>query len=175
MTFTLAVFIFFCTGSNTRNLKCWEQFFVLANILSREKNVIKMYKMSKMSQGFKNQKSWYMFFGACDSMVAHTIMHITFCAPQIVVCAHMYADMYLVELQRNILEQKVNLRSIPLTMNPEPSLGIQTVFHRERNNIWVSCLPRTKQPDNFLSTVFESNEHGLYFPVFVDLRQKSCQ
>ena len=45
-----------------------------------------------------------MFFGACDSMVAHTIMHITFCAPQIVVCAHMYADMYLVELQRNILE-----------------------------------------------------------------------
>ena len=58
-------------------------------------------------------------------------------------------------------------------MNPEPSLGIQTVFHRERNNIWVSCQPRTKQPDNFLSTVLESNEHGLYFPVFVDRKAVS--
>ena len=35
---------------------------------------------------------------------------------------------------KNILEQKVNLRSIPLTINPEPSLGNQTVFYRERNN-----------------------------------------
>ena len=29
---------------------------------------------------------------------------------------------------RNILEQKVNVRSIPLTINPEPSMGIQTIF-----------------------------------------------
>ena len=29
---------------------------------------------------------------------------------------------------------KVNLRSVPLIINPEPSLGIQTVCYRERNN-----------------------------------------
>ena len=68
----------------------------------------------------------------------------------------------------------VNLRSIPLTINPEPSLGIQTSFHRERNNTQVSCLPRTKQPDNFPPTMFESNEHDRSFPVFVGLRQQGC-
>ena len=60
----------------------------------------------------------------------------------------------------------VSLRSIPLTINPEPSL----FFCRESNNRQVSCLPRTKQPDNFSSSVFESNEHGWSFPVFVGLR-----
>ena len=73
---------------------------------------------------------------------------------------------------RNILEWKINLRSISLTINPEPGLGIQAIFHRERNNRQVSCLPRTKQPDNFLATVFESNEHGWYSLVFVGLRQQ---
>ena len=63
---------------------------------------------------------------------------------------------------------------MPLTINPEPSLGTQTLFYRERNNMQVSCLPRTKQSDNFLSTMFESNEHGRLFPVFVDLRQRDC-
>ena len=72
-------------------------------------------------------------------------------------------------------KDKVNVRSIPLTINLESSLGIQTIFYRERNNRQVSCLPRTKQPDNFLSTMFESNEHGRLFPVFVDLRQQNCQ
>ena len=42
--------------------------------------------------------------------------------------------------------------------------------NRERNRR-VSCLPRTKQPDNFLSTKFESNGHGRSFPAFVGLRQ----
>ena len=51
--------------------------------------------------------------------------------------------------EKNILEQSINLRSIPLTINPEPSLGIQTIFYRERNNRQVSCLPITKQPHNF--------------------------
>ena len=68
-------------------------------------------------------------------------------------------------------KDKVNVRSIPLTINPEPSLAIQTLFYRERNNRWGSCLPRMKQPDNVLSTMFESNEHGRLFPVFVGLRQ----
>ena len=54
-------------------------------------------------------------------------------------------------------KDKVNVRSIPLTINPEPSLGIQTLFYRERNNRQVSCLSRTKQPDNFPLTMFESN------------------
>ena len=59
-------------------------------------------------------------------------------------------------------------------MNPEPILGIQTVFYRERNNRRVSDLPRTKQQDNSPSTVFESNEHGPSFPVFASLRQQGC-
>ena len=63
---------------------------------------------------------------------------------------------------------------MPLTINPEPSLGIQTVIYRERNNRRVSCLTRTKQPDNFPSSVFESNDHGRSFPVFVGLRQRGC-
>ena len=71
-------------------------------------------------------------------------------------------------------KDNVNIRSIPLTVNPEPSLGIQTLFHKERNNRQVSCLPRTNQPDNFPSTMFESNEYGRSFPVFVGLRQRGC-
>ena len=73
---------------------------------------------------------------------------------------------------RNISEQAVNSRSIPLTINPEPSLGIQTVFYKERHNERVFCLPRTKQPDNSPSTVFESNEHGRSLPVFASLKQR---
>ena len=69
-------------------------------------------------------------------------------------------------------KDKVNVRSVPLSINPEPSLGIQTLFHKERNNRQVSCLPRTNQPDNFPSTMFESNEYGHSFPVFVGLRQQ---
>ena len=72
-------------------------------------------------------------------------------------------------------KDKVNVKSIPLTINPEPSLDIQTLFYGKRNNRQVSCLPRTKQPDNFLSTMFESNEHGWSSPVFVSLRQRGCQ
>ena len=60
------------------------------------------------------------------------------------------------------------------TINPEPSLGIQALFYKGRNNRQVSCLPRTKKPDNFLSTMFGSNEHGQSFPVFVGLRQRGC-
>ena len=70
-------------------------------------------------------------------------------------------------------KDKVNVRSIALTTNPESSLGIQTLFHKERNNRQVSCLPRTNQPDNFLSTMFESNEYGRLFPVFVGLRREA--
>ena len=69
---------------------------------------------------------------------------------------------------------QINIRFTPLAMNPEPGLGIQTVFYRETDNRWVSCIPRTNQPDNFPSTVFESNEHGWSFPVFVGLRQRGC-
>ena len=64
--------------------------------------------------------------------------------------------------------------SLLLTINPEPSLGIQTVIYRERNNRQVFCLTRTKQLDNFPSSVFESSEHGWSFPVFVGLRQRDC-
>ena len=37
-------------------------------------------------------------------------------------------------------------------------------WNRNRNR-WVSCLPRTKQPDKYLSSVFESNEHDCSSPV----------
>ena len=87
-------------------------------------------------------------------MFAYTIVHLTFRAPQIVVCACVYANVYLVVhlLQRQkyfSVEGKLKVYS-----NPEPSLGIQTIFHREKNRR-VSCLPRTKQSDNLLSTVTE--------------------
>ena len=103
------------------------------------------------------------------------IGHLTFRALQIVVCARVYANVCLAMLLLNILGQKVNLRYISLTINPEPTLGIQTVFYGEINNRQVSCLPRTKQPDNFPSTMFKSNEHGWSFPWFVGLRQRGCQ
>ena len=132
-----------------------------------------------ISQGFKKQKSLYTFFWAPNNMFLYIIAHLTYSAPQIVVRARVYANVYLavhlLQRQRNILEWKVNLRSIPLTINPEPNLGIQTIFHRERNNRQVSCLPRTKQPGKFPSTVFDSSEHGRSFPVFAGLRQPSCQ
>ena len=60
--------------------------------------------------------------------------------------------------------------SMLLTINPEASLGIQTVIYRERNNSQVFCLTRTKQPDNCPSSMFESNEHGRSFPVFVGFK-----
>ena len=106
-------------------------------------------------------------------MFAYMIVHLTFRAPQIVFCAGVYANVYLaVHLLRRqkYLEQKVNLRSVPLTINSEPSLGIKTAFYRERNNRLVSCQPRTKKTHNFPSTVLESNEHGRSLQVFVGLK-----
>ena len=46
-------------------------------------------------QGFKNKKSWYMFFRAPNNMFVYTIMHLTFCTPRIVICAPVYANVYL--------------------------------------------------------------------------------
>ena len=49
----------------------------------------------------------------------------------------LYTNLYLAMhlLQRGkYFRAEVNLRSIHLTINPEPSLGIQTVSYRERNN-----------------------------------------
>ena len=90
-----------------------------------------------MQQGFKIQKSWYTFFRARNNIFAYTIVHLTFRAPQIVIRTCMYTTMYLAVhlLQRQkYFRAEVNLRSIPLTMNLEPSLGIQTVYYRERDN-----------------------------------------
>ena len=115
------------------------------------------------NQGFKNQKSWYTFFRAFHDMFAHTIMHLTFRAPQIVIRACVYANVYLnvhlLQIQKYFTEQKVNLRFIPLVINAEPSLGMQAKKET------TDGLRRTKQPDNFPSTVFESNEHGRSFPM----------
>ena len=110
-------------------------------------------------------------------MFAYMFVHLTFRAPQVVIWAHMctnvYLTVHLLERQKYFRE-KVNLRSIPLTIDPKPSFGIHTVFYRERNNRRVSCLPRIKQPDNFQPIVFESNKHGQFFSVFDGLRQQGC-
>ena len=92
---------------------------------------------------------WIHFQNIYTSTSQKTLLHALFC-------------LFL----RLLKAFSVSLRSIPLTINPEPSL----FFCSESNNRQVSCLPRTKQPDNFLSSVFESNEHGWSFPVFVGLR-----
>ena len=69
-----------------------------------------------------------MLFCAANNTFAYMIVHLTFRAPQILVCAHVYANVYLTFHLLPKLEWKVNLRFIPLTNNPETSLGIQTVF-----------------------------------------------
>ena len=64
--------------------------------------------------------------------------------------------------------------SIPLTINSEPSLGIQAVFIEEKQ-LQTSLLSKQNQePDNFLSTFFESIENSNFFPVFVGLKQQDC-
>ena len=109
------------------------------------------------AQGFKNQKPCYTFFCAPSNMFAYTIVHLKWsfmhkCTLMCIPPCIYYKD-------------KVNVRSIPLTINPKPSLGIQILFYGERNNRQVSCILRTKQPDNLLSTMFERNEHGGSFSV----------
>ena len=112
-------------------------------------------------QGFKNQTSSYTLFGAPSIMFAYTIVHPTFCVPQIVVCVRVSANVYLAVhlLQRqnqkvNFLEQNVNVWLIPLTINPGPSLHIHSVLQRTKQQV-------------FIYPIFESNEHGRSFPVFV--------
>ena len=56
------------------------------------------------------------------------MVHLTFCAPQIVVRGRVHANVYLA---LHLLQGKVNVRSLPPTINPEPSLSIQTLFYRE--------------------------------------------
>ena len=69
------------------------------------------------------------------------IVHMAFRAPQIVIRARVYDNMYF---PCTYYKYKVNISPVSLTINPEPSLSIQTLFHKERNNTQVSCLPRTK-------------------------------
>ena len=103
-------------------------------------------------------------------MFAYTIVHLIFHASQIVVRAR---GALTCTSPCPYYKDKVKVRSIPLTINQEPSLGIQTLFYGAEITE-VSCLPRANQPDNFLSTMFESNEHGWSFPVFIGLRQQGC-
>ena len=48
------------------------------------------------SHDFKNQKSQYMFFRAPNNIFAYTIVHPIFVASQKVVCARVYAHVYLI-------------------------------------------------------------------------------
>ena len=63
---------------------------------------------------------------------------------------------------RNI-EGKLKVYSthhLDFALHSRTNLGIKTIFYIERNNKQVSYLNRTKQPDNFPSTLFDSNENG---------------
>ena len=64
--------------------------------------------------------------------------------------------------------------SIPLTINSEPSLGIQAVFIVEKQLQTSALSKQNQKPDNFLSTFFESIENSNFFPVFVGLKQQDC-
>ena len=70
---------------------------------------------------------------------------------------------------RNILKQKLNLVLFHSPSTQNLVWVSRLFFYRRRNNRRVCCLPRTKQPDNVLSNVFESSEHGSSFPVAVRL------
>ena len=118
-------------------------------------------------QGFKNQKSWYMFLCAHNDMFAYTIVHLK--------QFFMHKCMLMCTSPCPYYKDKVNVRSIPLTINQEPSLGIQTSFHKERNNRQVSCLPRTKRlcrnGDFAQVTQMASNNHIMVkiFTIFYNL------
>ena len=62
---------------------------------------------------------------------------------------------------------------LPSTINPLTINACISTHFLEKETTG-SSLPRTKQPDKFPSTVFESNEYGQSFPVFVGLRQPGC-
>ena len=103
-------------------------------------------------QGFKSQKPWHTFFRTPNNMFACTIVHLTFRAPQTVVRARLYANVYLAvpcRKDRNILQQKVNLRSFPLSINPEYILGIQTFFIEKETT--DGCLVYPEQTTRQLS------------------------
>ena len=98
--------------------------------------------LCKKKQEFKNQKPWYTFFRA-PNMFAYTIMDL-----KIVVRAHVCTNIYLAVhlLQRQkYFRVKVNLRSIPLTINPEPSFGIPTVFIKKETTDGSLVYP---EPNN---------------------------
>ena len=111
------------------------------------------------SQSFKNQEPWCMFLCAPNNKFACTIVHHTFCAPQLLVRARVYANVHLAVHLLQILEQKVNLRFIPLSINPETSPGILTVFIEKETG---PLSTQSERPDNFYSTVLGTNEHGWF-------------
>ena len=133
----------------------------------------------RATQGFKNQKSWYTVFCAPNNMFAYTTVHLKFLAPQIVVCARVQTNVYLAvhlpQSQKHFRAVEGKLRVYFNRRQTRTQSGDPDCFYREINNRWDPCLPRTKQPDNFLSTEFESSEHGRSFPVFVGLRQQDYQ
>ena len=104
------------------------------------------------------------------------IVHLTFCAPQIVVCAFACINAYLAVhlLQRkDISGQKLNFRSIPLTNKPEPTLGTQTAFFIEKETTDGSLVyPEHNKQTTFhqlhLKAMIMMNEPSQSFTVFVD-------
>ena len=54
-----------------------------------------MYLLKELYRASRIRNLGTRFFLAPNNMFAYTIVHLIFCAPEIVVCARMYAKVYL--------------------------------------------------------------------------------
>ena len=125
-----------------------------------------------------------MFFRAPNNIFAYTIVHLTFRAPQIVIRARVNTNVYLAVhlLQRQkYFRAEVNLRSIPLTINPE-LVWVSRLFIIEKettdisdnNFFWVSEEKKELSPSQILYNKLEkylspSIYKNIYF-VHISLR-----
>ena len=106
----------------------------------------------KKGQGFKSQKPWYTFFRTRNNMFACTIVHLTFRAPQTVVRARLYANVYLavhLPQRQKYFTVEGKLKVFSTLHQPRIYSGYLDFFYRERNNRRVSCLPRTNNQTTF--------------------------
>ena len=75
---------------------------------------------------------------------------------------------------RNILEQKVNLRSIPLTINLQPSLAVQIVFTGKETTDGSLVYPGPNSQTSFCQLCLKAM--NMVGPSqFFGLRQQCCQ
>ena len=54
-------------------------------------------KLGTLQQAFRNKKFWYTFFCTPNNMFPHTVVHLTFRAPQIVACGRVDTNVHLLQ------------------------------------------------------------------------------